>query len=88
MQYINSGGSFLIYLDMIRYEYITLTPRECSRNMDTPKEEDGHCWYYGDLFKLKIVLSPDSIIAAIHFDDEIRIYYQGKFYLDSHNNSI
>jgi len=42
------------------------------------EKEKRDCWYYGDLFKLKIVLSPNSnsVIAAIRFDDEIRIYYQ------------
>lgn len=39
------------------------------------------CWYSGDLFRLKIVLSPDSVIAAVQLSDEIRIYYQGKFHL-------
>jgi len=36
------------------------------------------CWYYGDLFKLKIILpfNLNSVIAAIRFNDEIRIYYQ------------
>ena len=38
---MNWGGSFLIYLDTTRYEYITLTQRKRSRNMDTPKEEEG-----------------------------------------------
>lgn len=42
-----------------------------------------NCWYYGDLSRLKIVLSPDSVIAAVQLSDEIRIYYQGKFYLST-----
>ena len=45
-----------------------------------------YCWYYGDLSKLKIILSPDSVIAAIHFDEEIHIYYQGKFFLYHQDN--
>ncbi|KAF8801587.1 hypothetical protein BYT27DRAFT_7198157 [Phlegmacium glaucopus] len=40
------------------------------------EEKRKNCWYYGTLFKLKIVLSPNSVIAAIRFNHEIRIYYQ------------
>jgi hypothetical protein len=40
-------------------------------------EKNGRdCWYYGNLFKLNILLSPNSVIAAIRFNDEIYIYYQ------------
>ena len=52
------------------------------------EKKQRDCWHFGDLFKLNIVLSPNSVIAAIRFNDEIRIYYQGKFYLTPKKDSI
>lgn len=63
-------GSFLI---IIRYEPITLCPSEYSKNMHTPRERKiiVGTLESGGLSKLKIVLLPEFVIAAVRLSDEI-----------------
>jgi len=35
-------------------------------------------WYHGDIYQLNISLAPTSCVAAVRWEDQIRIYYQGK----------